>query len=500
VKNFSLVFLSVAFVIGVFLESFLKFGYAFFFLSLFLSFVFFIFYHFKFKGDFDNEIYLKVSVFLIAFSVGILRMTFSFPTSLPLETFLNQKVTLEGIVYEEPDKRENFVFLKLKNEKILSQEQKEIQSKILVKANLFPDFLYGDRIEVSGYLERPEKFETDNGEFFDYPSYLAKDGIYYILEKTTIKKLASDEGNSVKAFLFKIKNSFVNSMNKNIREPESSLLSGLLLGNKQSLGKEVMEDFKRAGVMHIVVLSGYNITIIADSVMKFFGKFLPYYFNFSLGALAIILFAIMTGASATVVRASIMALVVIIARFTGRTYMAGRALIIAGLLMVIHNPAIVAFDPSFQLSFMATLGLIYIPPIIEHKFLWITEKWKLREIMISTISTQILVLPLIIHMTGQFSVIGIVANLLILVFIPATMFFGFFAGVVGFVSSVLALPLSFIAYALLFYEIKTAEILSSLPFASISMPVLSGYLTLIIYIALAFYIKYQYKKINKIVK
>lgn len=497
-SNFSLVFISIGFVVGVFIESFLKFGYAFFALAIFLSLIFFIFWRLKnLSESLNNNTYLKISLFLLAFSVGILRMTFSFPSSLPFEDFLNKKVSFEGVVYEEPDKRENFVFLKLKTGKMVLPKEIDVSSKILVKTNLFPSFLYGDKIEVSGYLKKPEKFETNTGDFFDYPSYLSKDGIYYILEKTTINKIASGEGNPIKTVLFKIKNSFVNSINKNIKEPESSLLSGLLLGNKQSLGNELMEDFKKAGVMHIVVLSGYNITIVADSVMKFFGRFLPYYLNFSLGALAIILFAIMTGASATVVRASIMALVVIIARFTGRTYMAGRALIIAGLLMVIHNPAIVAFDPSFQLSFMATLGLIYLPPIIENKFLWITEKWKLREIMVSTISTQILVLPLIIHMTGQFSVVGIVANLLILVFIPATMFFGFFAGVVGFVSSVLALPLSFIAYALLFYEIKTAQILASLLFASLSMPILSGYLTVIIYLVLAFYLRYKYQKIKK---
>ena len=191
----------------------------------------------------------------------------------------------------------------------------------------------------------------------------------------------------------------------------------------------------------------------------------------------------MTGGSATVIRASAMALLVVLAKATRRQYDITRALIIVGLFMIIQNPKILVFDSSFQLSFLATLALIYVSPIVEKKLQFITPRFKLREFATATISTQIFVLPLLLYKMGELSLVGLPVNILILAFIPLTMLFGFLAGALSFISVAISLPFAFASYALLSYELKVVEIFSSLPFASISIPYFPAWVMIGVYLA-----------------
>ena len=183
----------------------------------------------------------------------------------------------------------------------------------------------------------------------------------------SVELIESGHGNIIKRGLFSFKRTFLEKVGKVIPDPQVSLLGGLVVGAKQSLGEKLQEDFRKTGIIHIVVLSGYNVTIVAEAIMRFF-SFLPFLFGISVGVIAIIFFAIMTGGSATIIRASLMAILVLLARATGRTQTITRALFIAGFLMLIHNPKILVFDSSFQLSFTATIALIYLAPKIEKHF------------------------------------------------------------------------------------------------------------------------------------
>ena len=254
-----------------------------------------------------------------------------------------------------------------------------------------------------------------------------------------------------------------------------------MVGAKQSLGDELQEDFRKTGIIHIVVLSGYNVTIVAEAIMRFFA-FLPHMFSLSLGAISIIFFAILTGGSATIVRASMMALFVLLARATGRTQTITRALFIAGFLMLLHNPKILVFDSSFQLSFTATLALIYLAPKIEKHFHLLPTRFQLREFAVATVATQIFVLPMILYKMGTLSLVALPVNLLILVFVPITMLFGFITGMLGFVSTIISLPFAFITNALLTYQLKVVDIFASLPVAAIEINYFPIWIAVLIYI------------------
>jgi competence protein ComEC len=168
-------------------------------------------------------------------------------------------------------------------------------------------------------------------------------------------------------------------------------------------------------------------------------------------------------------RAGIMAILVLLATWTDRKYNIMRALFAAGALMVAFNPMILAFDPSFQLSFLATLSLIIFAPIIEKRLNWMNSRPKLKEITTATISTQLFVLPLLLYMTGEFSLVALPVNLLVLLSIPTTMLLGFLAGLFAFVHYLIALPMAWAAYFLLEYQLKVVEIFSSIPLATLNI-------------------------------
>lgn len=340
-------------------------------------------------------------------------------------------------------------------------------ARFLVTTDRYPEYRYGDRLVIRGALQKPKNFESyEGGPIFNYVSYLAKDGVAYIMAFPEITHISSHHGSGVLEVLFSIKSAFLSTMQMLLPEPESSVLGGILLGTRHSISRDLTEDFRKVGLIHILVLSGYNVTIVAESLMKL-SAFLPRVWGRMFGASSIILFTIMTGASTTTVRASIMALIVIFARSFARRYDVGRALVLAALVMVIHNPLILVFDVSFQLSFIATIGLVYVSPLVQDKLLFVTEKFALRDIIATTLGTQLFITPFLIHTMGEVSLVSLISNILVLPIIPYLMMIGFTAVMIGFVLHMIALPFAWITELILKYMLYITEIFASIPFASI---------------------------------
>ncbi len=399
----------------------------------------------------------------LAFALGVLRL--SVVNTAPDDTLaekLGSEVSLVAKIIAEPDIRDIGVRYTV--------APQGSHSNILVVASRFPEFGYGDEVQLEGKLQLPQNFETDGGEEFDYISYLSKDDIHFIIYQPQISLLRKG-GVGLRSSLFKIKHTFIEKIADVVPEPNSSLLGGMIFGTKQSLGDKLLEQFRNVGLIHVVVLSGYNITIIAAGAFyltSFLGK---RNLGLLLSTLCIILFSLMVGLGATVIRAGIMALIAILARFLGRPADALRWLFIAGLLMLMYNPLSLLRDPSFQLSFMATLGLVLFSPsvyiFIGSKLSFITEKFGLREIVASTLAVQLFILPLLIRMSGVVSVISFLINPILLPLVPWVMGLGALTGVLGILSTTLSWPLGIISYVLTEIIIKSVEFASSLPFSTL---------------------------------
>ncbi len=482
--------ISIGFVAGIFISSFVKIGISFSLFLLLLSASLFIFQKFFAQDELGKKKIFLLSLLILSFGLGILRYEIRNSTAFDenLESRINQKVSLEALVIDEPAKSQNTENLTVYfRNLIVGSSSTPVSGKGIVSTDASADFQYGDLVQISGKLEKPQNFTSSSSKDFDYISYLGKDDIYYQMSFAKVTFTSSGHGNFLKSILFRIKNSFIENTDKAIPEPEQSLLSGILLGAKHAMRKDITAMFRVAGISHIVALSGYNISVVSKAIMGFF-SFLPRAVGFSFGTIGIILFVIMSGASSTAVRAGIMALIVILAGVTRRNYNAGRALIIAGLLMVLINPKILVFDVSFQLSFLATIAIIYVAPILKKKLYFVTERFLLRDTIASTISAQILVLPLILYKMGLMSFVALPVNILVLPFIPAIMLFGFITGMLGFVSMYLAFPFAWISWFLLAYIIKIAGLFASLPFASANISWFSPILMIICYIFITFWI------------
>ncbi len=469
----------VGFISGIFIASFVHFSIWFLVFVLLISVIFFVF------GS-KQEFFKIISVFTLLALVGIFRVNFSdLYQKSELDSFRNKKIEAEGIIVDEPDIRETDSKLTVKLQNItLDSKTVEVSEKILVDAPIYPTYSYGDKIKISAYLRPPQNFDSGGGRVFDYVGYLRARGIWYITNFARIDLISTGHGAYIKTILFKIKNAFTKAINNIIPEPESSLMTGLLLGGKRSLGKDLLTEFQKTGTSHIVVLSGYNIAIVAESIMDSL-RFLPQTFSFGIGAISIILFTILSGGGASAWRAAIMVLVALGAKKLNRDYKVERALGFAIFLMLAPNPLLLAYDPSFELSILATIGIVFVSPIIAPYFRKIPEKfWKLplREIISSTIATQIIVLPFLIYTTGIVSVVSLPVNVLVLGTIPITMFFGFWTGIVGLVSFYLSIIPAIFAYVLLWYQLSVIHIGSSLPFSAVTLRSFSPIVLIIIYI------------------
>jgi len=469
------------FTLGIFLDSFFKIGFSFFLFLLIFS--VFLFFFGKFFAKEKTKIFL-LTLFIFSFALGVLRYEIKDvkDSENKLNFFVGEKTVLTGVITDEPNLKDKSNQLTIETNSVFSsQSEFKTTGKVLVSTGLFPEYKYGDLIQVTGELEKPQNFFTATNNNFDYISFLAKEDIFYVINFAEVKIISSGHGLWLKKQLFTFKNTFINKLNLLIKEPESSFLGGLLLGAKNSLGSELQDDFRRSGVSHIVALSGYNITIVAEGIMVTLA-FLPGFSPIIFGVLGIIFFTIMTGGGATVVRASIMALLVLLARSTNRKYDITRALLLAGIFMLIQNPKILVFDISFQLSFLSTLALIYVSPIVEKKITFVTNKYQFRTLLVSTIATQIFVLPFILYKMGALSLVALPTNLLILPIIPLIMFLGFFTVLLGFISNLLAFPIAFLVSLLLSYVLKIIEIFSHLPFSSININNFSFSLIVLIYL------------------
>ncbi len=488
------IFLSIilGFLTGVFVSSIFLIGIS---LVLFFALLGIVFLALAILNIGPKKTILLFSIFLIFVSIGILRFYIK-DTNEPknkLDNFVGQSVSIEGIVRSEVDVRESGQRLLVSADKLNFREEiYPINQRILVSTELFPKYSYGDRVKVEGKLETPENFVTDIGKEFDYKSYLKKDSIFYAISFARVEVVGRGEGSALKSGILSIKHRFLGSVNSIMPEPESALLGGLLLGTKQSLGEKLQQSFVDTGLVHIVVLSGYNVTIIVESLIKAL-SFLSVSAGIYFGGFAIVLFIIMTGAGATIVRAGIMAILALVARATGRTSDITRALLLAAALMVMHNPYILFFDISFQLSFMATLGLIFVSPIFARWFKFIPERFGLREVVSATIGVQAFVLPFILYKMGNLSIVAPITNTLVLPLIPMTMFFGFLSGLIGLASHILSMPFGWVAFVLLKFEIWVAEAFSHLPFATIKLTHFPLVLVIIFYALAGWYLWKYYQ-------
>lgn len=432
-------------------------------------------------APFSRTISLTIAAFFLAVVFGFILTDAagrSHEVKLP-EAGADDIVAVAGMVVSEPDERDRDTRLTFRPDGSVG--------RLLLVLPVFPTYHYGDRLLITGKAERPRAFETDLGRVFDYPAHLAVRGVGLVMRSPKVELLDENRGSKIVAALFALKASFLNRLERVLPEPAAALLGGLVVGGKRSLGEIWQERLRRAGLVHIVVLSGYNLTIIGAAIASFFVALrLRRSLTLIFSALAIILFSIMVGGGASVLRAAIMALIVVLARLTGRTYEAGRALITAMIVMVAINPLILVNDIGFQLSCLATAGLVYGSPLVGRWFDFIPIRFGLRSAIATTVVAQLAVLPWLLLVMGQVPLYALITNVLVVPIVPLAMLLSAIIGIIGLLLPPLALLVAPLGYLLATYILTVTSIFSSLPGAGLAIKTFPFALVLLIYLGYFF--------------
>ncbi len=441
-------------------------------------------------------------LFLIAFVAGALRFDVVEHKGPALPPQFGYVSAMRGIVADDPVLGEASQRMKVK---IVSwgDYAAEPHFFVIATARRAPAYRIGDELEIAGEIERPQNFSD-----FDYASYLRRDGTGAVMPFPDIQKIGEGKGNPVILMLSRLKHAFEEKIDAALPEPHAGFLKGLLLGERAGLPAHVTADFQIAGVGHIVALSGYNITIVGRSLMDVLLLLtVPFTASFWVAIAGITLFIAMTGAAASTVRAGIMGILLLVAEREGRMYRMTNALVFAAAAMIAYNPYLLRFDAGFQLSFLATVGILYLAPRLEYRMggadgSGFTRKpgggriiSRIRKTLAETLSAQIMVLPLIISLFGRVSLISPVANILILAAVPYAMAAGFTAGMLGFVWPLASIVVGWGAWALLEYQLRIVAFLARVPFASVAAGVwvVAPLLTLYVLVLLRLYIKEKQK-------
>ncbi len=288
--------------------------------------------------------------------------------------------------------------------------------KILWKAPLEEIVQVGESFLFSCKPKRIENFSQD----FDYRKYLEKEGVGF---ECAFGQRGEVLPRTVKGYFFgvlgKARSFTEKALARALPEPELGLAKGLILGGSGYLSESLEDDFKRVGMTHIVAVSGYNILLVAGFLL-FFATMFGFWRKWSLlsAFLGVAIFVIFVGAPASAVRAGSMAGLSFLALLGGRRSMGFVVLSVAAFGMLLINPLLLFYDIGFELSFLALVGILFALPEETLKEGMI---WKIGAALKTTLWVEAFILPLILYYFGVFSWFSLIANMVLIPFVPLAM-------------------------------------------------------------------------------
>ncbi|MFZ3031672.1 MAG: ComEC/Rec2 family competence protein [Candidatus Moraniibacteriota bacterium] len=375
---------------------------------------------------------------------------------------LEETVAGTARIISDPEERDFFRRVLLRFETCESGSCPEM--RVFWQAPLSFREAAGTRLSFACRLERPKNFTPE----FDYQMFLAKDGIGYTCVKAErTERLAADWQGRARAFLYMPKHLIEGALSQILTEPEAGLAKGLLLGGDNYLPRALKDDFTRVGLSHMIAVSGYNIMLIAEMLL-FLGLACGLWRRQAVWAalIGIIFFIIMIGMPASAARAGTMASIVFIALQTGRLARPVNALLFACAVMLLLNPLLLRYDLGFQLSFLATLGILWVVPYYERFAPRNNILKKFGEVVVMTVAVELFVLPIILFSFHTFSLLIIIGNFLVLL-VPFVMVTAFVGALLFLIFPGAHMLAAWLSFGILTLITQSVEWLGSIPEASI---------------------------------
>ena len=338
-----------------------------------------------------------------------------------------------------------------------------------------PHIRYGDRLLLEGPLTAPPKLDE-----FDYPAYLARQGIGSVMSFPNVAVLQEKQGERLRSALFDVRRSLHSSLGRSMPEPAASLGQALLLGVRDTIPDEVLDDFRSTGTSHLLAISGLHVGILMALVLpisaRVFGRRRSLYLIVPL--VAVWVYAVLAGLSPSVVRASIMGTVYLAALALGRPKSILPALGLAAAVMVALSPNIL-WSVSFQLSFAAMAGIATLSDPIGRKLEDLfgvsdaegtASRLPIRALVgaVGTSAAAILAtMPLTAFYFQQVSLVGLPTTLVTLPMLPFALVFHGLAAVLGLVFQPFGAAFGWLAWGATAYIVQVVHLAAKLPVASL---------------------------------
>jgi competence protein ComEC len=354
-----------------------------------------------------------------------------------------------------------------------------VEGLLLLKLPPYPAHHYGQRLVVMGKIRRPPGARHPGT--FDYRAYLARKGIFAMMNEPVVQTLPGNDGHAALVALLAFRDRCQNILLRELPEPEASVAVGILLGLKATIPEQVYTTFSKVGTTHLLVISGWHLTIVASvfatmAQQMHWGKKATFWTLLG----AIWLYTLFVGMSASVLRAAVMASLTVLAQATERKTHPWILLLTASLLLTLINPQML-WSLGFQLSVLATASLFAFAKPIQQwlQFHLKSAFWQAKGLSLNwfieplgiTLAAQVLTMPIILYHFGNLSIVSPLANIVLVPAMPYAMLFSAIALGTGilwlpagqFLASVLAwLPLAWLT--------NGAHWLATLPWAAVTLP------------------------------
>ncbi len=454
-----------------------------------------------FKRRNQGERYLPFSAVLLFFFLGAMRYQLEQPIIAPEHSaFYNERGLVEviGVVIKPPEVHDSSINLEIRVESLMSLssdtpivQSDQIRGKLMLQTMAGSDYRYGDRLQIEGKLSTP----SDSGTF-NYREYLANKGIYSQVSFAKVKVLERDTLNPFLAKIYQLKIRSQEVLQEIFPSPEAELLTGILLGNDNGLSKELQSAYQLTGTTHIIAISGFNIVLLAGLITRFSYRWFGPWSGSWIAIMILAFYTVLVGAHASVVRAVLMGSLGILGSVIGRKGNGLNTLGLAAMGMCLINPFL-PWDIGFQLSFMATLGLVlYAGPMQARLDDFLSRHLQegtvkrlsghLTEYFLFTFAVQALTLPLIVWHFREISWTFLVANPFILPAQPLVMVLGGIALLGGLLAPELGRILGWLAYPFAAYTNRVVEWLARLYPASLNLQRISFFWIVLYYCVFLF--------------
>jgi len=403
--------------------------------------------------------HVQFSLLIAALAFGGWRFQAALPNGTPQDLAAyasGEAVTITGRVISFPEESSSSTVAILEAQSIrIAGSEQPIRGKLELRLPGGFNLSYGDVLRMEG----PLVSLLDDGTP-PYQSYLARRGIHARMQYPQITTLGRDAGSPFMAAIYALRERAQCVIFEQMPFPESALLAGILLGTDWNIPDYLVEAYRACGVLHIIAISGFNIALISWFIIKLARHMFTPARAGLVAMLAIFAYTLLVGAEPAVVRAAIMGSLAIPAHYFGRRVLALHSLVIAAAAMLAGNPFLL-WDISFQLSFLACLGLTtMVDPLLKwtDAFLgrWAAESvrqwWQpILTLVISTLTAQFCVSPVLFQLNPSFSLLALPANLALIIVQPLLMALGGLFTIIGLVFPLAGQWLAAAAWPLLAY-------------------------------------------------